>query len=86
MTKQSHSFFENKECEYYPCHKDTHEINCLFCYCPAYTDPQCPGVKAGFGTILNNGVKDCSSCTLPHRPHNFRVFSQWNHRKGKDVY
>lgn len=36
MCKNSYKFFENKECEYYPCHKDMESINCLFCYCPLY--------------------------------------------------
>ena len=32
------SFFCNKECEYFPCHKgaDVENFSCLFCYCPLY--------------------------------------------------
>ena len=31
-------FFQNKKCEYFPCHKTKNEedFNCLFCYCPLY--------------------------------------------------
>ena len=29
-------FFQNRPCEYFPCHKGIPEeaFNCLFCYCP----------------------------------------------------
>ena len=31
-----YSFFQHKECEFFPCHKTDHpeDFNCLFCYCP----------------------------------------------------
>ena len=64
------SFFSNRECEYFPCHKgvDPEEFNCLFCYCPLYAlGEECGG---GF-KILQNGVKDCSGCTLPHQKENY---------------
>ncbi|MBQ3009245.1 MAG: metal-binding protein, partial [Oscillospiraceae bacterium] len=35
--KNSFRFFENRDCEYYPCHKTDHPLNCLFCYCPLYS-------------------------------------------------
>mgnify|MGYP000051950745 CR=1 FL=1 len=33
-----YQFFCNRECEYFPCHKnaDPDNFNCLFCYCPLY--------------------------------------------------
>ena len=52
--------FENKECEYYPCH-NVEKMNCLFCFCPLY-DYDC----GGNFVILENGIKDCSLCTIPH--------------------
>lgn len=61
----SYKFFQNKRCEYFPCHKGAKEetFNCLFCYCPLYA----MGDKCGGNfRILDNGVKDCSSCTKPH--------------------
>jgi len=60
----SHKFFSNKACEYFPCHKDVpiEKFNCIFCYCPLYPNKGCPGVK----TYLDNGLKDCSACKLPH--------------------
>lgn len=62
----SFKFFENKECEYYPCHKGIDKINCLFCFCPLYKE-DCKGNY----TILPNGVKDCSNCTFPHCEENY---------------
>ena len=38
-------------------------FNCLFCYCPLYT----LGDKCGGNfSFTEQGVKDCSACTLPH--------------------
>ena len=33
-----YSYFQNKECEYFPCHAGANPENfsCLFCYCPLY--------------------------------------------------
>ncbi len=64
------SFFCHKKCEYFPCHetKDPENFNCLFCYCPLYAlGDQC----GGNFRILENGVKDCSRCLLPHKRENF---------------
>lgn len=38
------------------------DMDCRFCYCPLYSDPNCEG---NF-TILKNGIKDCSKCNWPH--------------------
>ena len=62
--KNCYSYFENKECEYFPCHKKEGDFfNCLFCYCPLYS----MGDKCG-GNFLytDDGIKDCSHCLLPH--------------------
>ena len=63
-------FFANRECEYYPCHpvKEGEEFNCLFCYCPLYM----LGRKCGGNfTYLENGIKDCSACLVPHRRNSY---------------
>ena len=54
----------NHKCEFFPCHKIEPGIqfNCLFCYCPLYFI-ECPGDY----TLLDNGLKDCSQCTIIHR-------------------
>lgn len=78
MTDKSEAFWEgkqfscftNRECEYFPCHSGIapESFNCLFCYCPLYAlGKEC----GGNFTILENGVKDCGGCTIPHRKENF---------------
>lgn len=59
-----YKFFENKECEYYPCHK-AERINCLFCFCPLYSTDCGGNCKWIYG---RNGklIKDCSNCIIPH--------------------
>ncbi len=66
MPKNCEAFFQNRECPYFPCHPGNGaDFNCLFCYCPLYA----LGDKCGGNfTYLENGVKDCSACALPHRP------------------
>ena len=66
----SYRFFQNKECEYFPCHKckNGEDFNCLFCYCPLYPlGDQCGGTF----TYTEQGIKDCSNCMKPHRPENY---------------
>ena len=61
-----YQFFQNKECEFFPCHTGVAEqdFNCLFCYCPLYA----LGERCGGGfRYTKSGVKNCSDCTLPHR-------------------
>ena len=63
-------FFQNKECAYFPCHsvKEEGSFNCLFCYCPLYAlGDQC----GGNCVYLENGVKDCSGCLIPHDPKGY---------------
>ena len=62
--KNNYSYFQNKECEYFPCHKKEGEgFNCLFCFCPLYgMGSEC----GGNFTYTSDGVKDCSACTIPH--------------------
>ena len=58
------NFFQNKDCEYFPCHdSSTENFNCLFCYCPLYSLGEDCG---GNFYYLDNGVKCCEKCTLPH--------------------
>ena len=68
--KNSHSFFENKECQYYPCHKGIAEMNCLFCFCPLYSHVSCPGNPV---YIECDGVrkKCCHECDFPHNAENY---------------
>ena len=65
-----HTFFANRSCKYYPCHKgaDPENFNCLFCYCPLYAmGPDC----GGNFRMTKNGVKNCTGCLVPHRRENY---------------
>jgi Zn-finger protein len=66
----SSRFFENRECEYYPCHEGISEMNCLFCFCPLYHIPDCPGNPEW---KEKDGVrrKSCVSCCFPHKKENY---------------
>ena len=65
-----YAFFQNTECEYFPCHriKDAQEFNCLFCYCPLYMMGESCGGNAQYTT---NHIKDCSNCAFPHYKDNY---------------
>ena len=65
-----YDFFQNKECEYFPCHNRMEEekFNCLFCYCPLYAlGDRC----GGNFTYTETGIKDCSNCLVPHKRENY---------------
>ena len=67
---EHYKFFQNKECEYFPCHKceDQENFNCLFCYCPLYA----LGDKCGGNfSYTEGGIKDCSGCLVPHKRGNY---------------
>lgn len=62
---RAYAFFQNRACEYFPCHDTPQEqdFNCLFCYCPLYAlSDRCGGNPR----FLPSGVKDCSLCSRPH--------------------
>ncbi len=70
--KGSSRFFENRDCEYYPCHEGLEELNCLFCYCPLYARESCPG-SPSYKERGGGRVKDCSGCAFPHSPGNYEA-------------
>ena len=66
----NYEFFQNKACEYFPCHNgvDPESFSCMFCYCPLYAlGDRC----GGNFTYTENGVKDCTNCVKPHRRENY---------------
>ena len=68
----NYDFFQNRDCEYFPCHSHADEatFSCLFCYCPLYA----LGEKCGGNySYTEQGIKDCSQCLLPHRRENYGV-------------
>ena len=67
---EHYKFFQNRECEYFPCHAgaDPARFSCLFCYCPLYAlGPRCGGAFR----YNARGIKDCSACLRPHDPDNY---------------
>ena len=63
-------YFQNRECEYFPCHEgaDPDNFNCLFCYCPMhFLGAKCPGTPH----FTEKGVKDCTGCDFPHLRENY---------------
>lgn len=74
---EHYKFFNNKECEYFPCHKvsDPDDFNCLFCYCPLYAlGKEC----GGNFSFTADGIKDCSNCIRPHQRDAYEyIMSRW---------
>ena len=68
--KNSYRFFENKECDYFPCHERKDDFNCLFCYCPLYYIENCPGNPI-YKEKEGKRLKICTNCTFPHKPENY---------------
>ena len=70
MRSNSYRFFQNRECEFFPCHEvqDEDAFNCLFCYCPLYLDDNCLGSPEYIITGRGQRIKDCSSCLVVHSP------------------
>ena len=71
--ENSHRFFSNPACQYFPCHAvtDINDFNCLFCYCPLYF----LGAHCG-GNFKYSGakrVKNCEDCRLPHTPEYYDI-------------
>ena len=63
-------FFQNRECEYFPCHAGVKEedFNCLFCFCPLYA----LGRRCGGSCVYTDeGIKSCEQCVFPHERENY---------------
>ncbi|MBQ8655365.1 MAG: cysteine-rich small domain-containing protein [Clostridia bacterium] len=67
---QSHQFFQNTACEFFPCHGDisAEDFNCLFCFCPLYALGRACG---GNCTYTEKGRKSCTECSFPHERKNY---------------
>lgn len=77
----SYKFFQNKKCEWFPCHHidNLDNFNCMFCFCPLY-DKECGGNYY----ILENGIKDCSNCLIPHTNYEYIIkkIIEFNNRES----
>lgn len=70
VQKEHCRFFQNSECEYFPCHKgvSADKFNCLFCYCPLYA----LGKGCGGDYWYNEqGTKVCTDCVFAHISDNY---------------
>lgn len=61
---ENYKFFQNKSCEFFPCHKlqNIEDFNCLFCFCPVYYLTECGGKFS----YTEDGIKSCENCIIPH--------------------
>jgi len=70
-----YDFFQNRACEYFPCHccTDVDSFSCIFCYCPLYAlGDRC----GGNFTYTEAGIKDCSGCLIPHKRENYAYIAE----------
>lgn len=81
--ENSHRYFENRACKYYPCHENMDEMNCLFCYCPLYSFKHCPG-NCEYIETPNGQIKSCMDCTFPHKAENYDVIIKFLSKKDQD--
>lgn len=73
--ENSFHFFENRECQYFPCHKDLEHINCLFCFCPLYYREDCPG-RPEYKEKNGKKIKICTNCTFPHDSEHYDIIME----------
>ena len=80
--ENSHRFFENRDCKYFPCHNmpEDGEFNCLFCYCPFYP----LGEKCGGSFEYVKDIKSCVNCHLPHMPEYYDMITAKLKSKGRE--
>lgn len=78
----SSSFFENRACKYYPCHKNIDKMNCMFCYCPMYFLDKCLG-KPEYIEKDGKSIKVCTNCTFSHQPENYGTIMKYLSTKIK---
>ncbi len=73
--KNNYKFFQNRDCEFFPCHKIENEdsFNCLFCYCPLYLKENCLGSPDYILNGKGQKIRDCSNCTIVHRPEMYEA-------------
>ena len=66
----SFRFSQDKDCEFFPCHKTNkpHILNCRFCFCPLYYFEDCGGNFSYY-----RGLKDCSQCLIPHEDYDYII-------------
>lgn len=71
----ANDFFQNRKCEFFPCHSGADEdtFSCIFCYCPLYAlGDRC----GGSFRYTEQGIKDCSNCLRPHLRENYNTICE----------
>ena len=76
--RNSHKFFNNSACKYFPCHKFeaeddltvAGEFNCMFCFCPLYAAGDKCGGKFEYD---ERETKSCLDCEIPHKPDGYGI-------------
>ncbi len=76
----SYKYFENKDCEFYPCH-EMKEQNCLFCFCPLYL-LECGGAFKMLEGKDGHKVKDCGDCKITHSKDGYDYVMKKLREKG----
>ena len=87
--ENSSRFFKNTACAFFPCHKglDSEDFNCLFCYCPLYFRPVCPGNPGFIKKENGKTIKRCTDCTFPHKAENYdRIMTLLKNQKPDSVF
>ena len=72
MDGKHYAFFQNRACEFFPCHRgiDEADFNCLFCYCPLYA----LGERCGGAFVYTErGIKNCENCSFPHNRNHYEA-------------
>ena len=61
VVMQSHKFYQNDKCKFFPCHEGAKLFNfsCLFCFCPLYP------------LECWDKDKNCQECVYPHIASNY---------------
>jgi hypothetical protein len=73
-----YSFFQHRECEFFPCHQDNNQ-NCLFCYCPLFNTEECVKLDV-------NNINKCCYCKFPHIKNNYnKIIKKLKVLYGKSV-
>ena len=77
--ENSHRFFSNTACKYFPCHEDMKgkDFNCLFCYCPMNSLENCLGEPVYFKNKEGKLMKDCTGCSYPHKPEHYEAIMEF---------
>lgn len=85
IMQNSHKYFKNEQCRYYPCHKiaEGADFNCLFCYCPLNGYDDCPGTPNYIKSENGKVIKDCTNCVFPHKPENYEKVVEFLSEKMK---